>query len=329
MFRTTLNTLCAQFGLMRKGCVAYGYTQGCWVTLRPHATHMTLSLYTGALDAAPEGMRSRVLDSAQAIAEALRQCGSDSNVYGLCRKNAVAVGQGGSIVQVRFARVRGMLGAMQRFIAEVLPHVAPLTSPMQCIHCGGITGGMGVPVKIAANVTVPMHAACCTDCMQRYDAALVAPTDPVHTDKAVIASAGVALVMALIWALAYRTWWSGVLLALLTCALVCLAYRLMKGPQGIIEYVTHGVCCGTSVFLGMLGNALLPLGKQYAALGDVVHGMMKFGTYVKVALGQQPWGWIFAVPVCVGAGIVLGLKLRQRIRNQDGPRRPKAMPGQA
>lgn len=288
MFLQEIKAIAAQYGLTRSGVLAYGNVSGCRITLKQHLLYASLNLYLGAVDAVPEGsgQTSQVEAMAQAIAQDVMACTGEGNMYNLYRANPVEVEQGGSIVSIRFAVGKGMQDAINRFFNEVLFRYAQSTAPFQCIHCGGLTNGQGVPVRISPSFVVPMHAECHQQCMAHYQE-MHDPQIPFSQLKLpliyTVASAVLGIVL---WLLLYSTIWAGIPLTLATIALVFGAYTLMKGPQGKWQHMLVGSGSSVAVVLGLLGKWLISWNSRYNSLGQVAGNMMRRGVYLRIQMGS-------------------------------------------
>ncbi len=329
MFRKDLKELAAKCGLYVQGRMAYGCPQGIWTALTMHRKLVRLCLYVGAADAVPEGTPTRISANALAICKAVQGCLDGDNAYGLSSADTVAMGQNGSLVYIHFVRDEGMFVRIPRFMAEVLPPLLPLTNGMQCIHCGGNTGGQGVPVRFAADAVVPMHTVCLTACQQGYEAMQHPPVDTKRLRKPLLTCAGIALAVALLWMLLPDAAWLNGLLLFLLAGGIAAAYLLLKGPGGWVRHVTLGVSVGAASLLGMLGQQILGLVSRYRALGAVANRMMRLSVYIRVELGSA---WLMPLLIATCAGLVIAggsvLYDRLRRRNPQMPR-PASLPGKA
>lgn len=254
-----------KFGLTSCAGLVYGNLQGTLSALSSGKTCRSISIYVGAHEEAAPGMQeSRTVSCANQIVSLIRAASGEANVYHLLTSGeleAVSLQNAGCVVAVNFSRDDEALAGIERFITEVLPQIAPLTRPQQCIGCGQMTGGQGVPVKID-DAIVPMHPGCAEPIVRME-------TEGTSLPKAIIGAVLGALIGGAAYALLYQVTgaWTG-FFALLVFALAFLGYQLLKGPQGLSKVVTLGVSTTVFSLLGAVGGLWLQLHARYNDMHD-------------------------------------------------------------
>ncbi len=261
MLSTLFRDLALKHGLTTASGMAYGMLQGCFVTLSGGAGVQRISIYVGAQEQpAPGYSESRTVSCAKQICHTISTASGEDNLYALITGNdavpALILNHAGSVVTVNFPDTPEARTGIERFIDELLPQVAPLTRPKQCILCCAETNGDACPVRLSADTVVPMHVPCF-----RNAAGLHAPSkqEKAAQLRATLGAAGGALIGALLWALLSGfgpiAWVVGVLMGLLPT----LAYDLLKGRSGMPRSITILVCAVVAVLLGRLGASLFTL----------------------------------------------------------------------
>lgn len=281
MIGTALKSLASQFHLTVSSGLAYGYLQGSFITLTEGIAYRRMSIYVGCVNVAlPEGEEvSPAVKCSTIIVDMVTKGSGDENIYCLTKNPhlpAIVVNHSGSVVTLNFRRDEAGLNGLQRFIAEMLPHITPLTAPLQCSYCGGHTRGMGYPVRIAPDTVVPMHAECLQENTRAHSA-------KHHTVPAIIAAAVGALIGAAAWAFIFQAGYISVLGALIILALTLGGYTLLRGEPGRTQMIVVGACMAAAVLLGTVAGYAWMLHDQYAAYGSVVNSMMRESVYMRVA----------------------------------------------
>lgn len=280
MIGTALKKLAVQYQLAVSNGIAYGYLQGSYVTLTTHPCCHRMSIYVGSVNVPlneGEEFPPAVKCSAM-ITDMVTKASGEENIYGLLRNRfipALVVNHSGSVMTLNFRLDHQGINGLQRFVAELLPRITPLTAPLQCSCCGGHTGGQGYPVKITDDTIVPMHTACCQEYVKKnHRAASVLP--------GIIGAAAGALLGAFAWAAISHLTGIAALGCLLVLILTLGGYKLLHGKRGRIQMITIGVCMAAAVSLGILANYVWIFNEQYAAYGNVVGSMMRESVYMRV-----------------------------------------------
>lgn len=239
--------------------MAYGMLNGCFVTLSEDNAARRISIYVGPQEQPVPGCaQSQTVSCAQQICHTITTASGAENAYSLLAGDealpALVLNHAGSVVTVNFPAGPQADGGIARFIAELLPQVAPLTRPGHCILCCTDAAGQAVPVRLSADTVVPMHASC-----HRRVLGYSAPSaqENARQTKAILMAALGGLIGAVLWALLSPlgpiAWAVGVLMGLLPT----IAYDLMKGRFGLPRVATIVGCAVCAVLAGSLAAALL------------------------------------------------------------------------
>ncbi len=273
MLSQTLRSMASANGMKISSGMAYGMVHGCYVTFSSSEEYQSISIYVGAQEApAPGCAESVTVSCARQIIHTITAASGESNVYHLMTGHesipAMVLNHAGSVVTVNFPNSDDASDGIGRFIHELLPQLSVLTRPQQCIYCGQLTNGEGVPVRLSADTAVPMHTSCQQQAAKQHQAAI-----PAAGSKGVWGAVLGALVGATIWMLMFRLGYFASIVCVLIGLLTSRGYDLMKGQPGRTKLITVAVCTLTAVLLGTLFGSLLPYLEKYAALGDVTRQM--------------------------------------------------------
>ncbi len=289
MIGSAFKKLAAENGLTVESGMAYGLLQGCYVTLTEGAGYKRMSIYVGGQVAAADGsvdMESPTVQNARNIAGMIAAASGDDNIYRLMTKHknisALVVNHGGSVVTVNFFDNPGTMECISRFIAEMLPRIAPLCQPRQCLCCCGDVTGAGFPVRIASDTVVPMHGVC-MDGVSVQDSA---EEKSAGVSLGFLGAFAGAMLGALVWGFVYYNGYMASLVGLLIGFLASLGYDLLKGRPGVAKVIAVIVCTILAVLAGTAGSILWSLHVYYQELGSVVHRMMPEFTYFRTMLAE-------------------------------------------
>ena len=333
MLGSALKKLASQYRLAINKSMIYGYLQGSFVTLTDGPVHRRLSIYVGCVNVAlPEGEElSPAAQCSAIIVDMVTKASGDANIYGLMRNRfmpAVVVNHSGSVVTLNFTRTEAGWNGLQRFVAEMLPRITPLTAPLQCCHCGGHTGGQGYPVEFAADTAVPMHAACQQEAARSHAAK--------HRTPLAIACASVgALIGAACTASFVSAGYPFVLGALLIVLLSLGGYKLLRGTPGRVQRITLSTCVGVAVLLATICIYWSEMAAKYLAYGYVVSNMISESMYFRLAAKDLLSSWSTWIEVAVNLLIAFGILLvfcASGLTKYHGcacTEKPKALPGKA
>lgn len=333
MIGTALKSLASQLQLAMSNGIAYGYLQGSYITLTETLLCRRMSIYVGCTDVPlPEGEElSPAAKCSALIVDLVTKGSGDENIYALLRNRyipALVVNHSGSVVTLNFRRDSAGMNGLQRFIAEMLPRITPLTAPLQCACCGGHTQGQGFPVRIAADTVLPMHTECLAQSSTAY-------SKRYHTTIACIGAAVGALIGAAAWAFIFHAGYIALIGATIILALTLGAYKLLRGAPGRTQMIVIGVCMVTAILLGTVAGYAWMLHDQYVAYGSVVNDMMRESVYLRVAAMRllTDSGSVTRLIVDLGLGFVFALLgALSELGVSKGcasSEPPKALPGKA
>lgn len=259
MLGSLFRQIAADASLSIAAGMAYGMLNGCFVTLSEDTGVRRLSIYVGPQEQAVPGCsQSQTASAAQQICHTITVASGAENVYALLIGSethpALVLNHASSVVTVNFPDAPEADEGIKRFMAELLPQIAPLTRPAHCILCCTDASGAGVPVRLSADTVVPMHAACHRKVLG-YTAP--SPEERAGQTRAILLAVLGAAIGAAVWALLSGygpvAWIVGALMGLLPT----LAYDLLKGKGGRVRIITIACCALGAVLTGSIGAALL------------------------------------------------------------------------
>lgn len=267
MIGTLFHDIARQHHLTMASGMAYGLLNGCFVTLSEDKDVQRISIYVGAQEQpAPGYAESRTVSCAKQICQTISVASGADNLYSLMTGNetipALILNHAGSVVTVNFPAAPEARNGIERFVNDLLPQVAPLTRPQQCIFCCSVTAGDACPVRLSADTVVPMHIPC-----YQQAAGCNAPTPAERSAqiRAVSGAVAGALFGAAVWSLLISfgpaAWIVGVLMGLLPT----LVYDLLKGKTGKSRITTILACALAAVLLGTVASGLLMTRSSYAS----------------------------------------------------------------
>lgn len=261
MIGAALKKLAAANGMQVEKGAAYGDLNGCFVTLTEGAGYKRMSIYVGSHFVGENEEPIAPADRATEIANLIAEASGEDNVYRLMAKHAniapLVVNHGGCVVTVNFFDNPGTMPCVEKFVTEVLPMIAPLTAPRQCVCCGTETAEY--PVMIAPDTVVPMHGKC-------SDAAIADHADSKEKGNVFTGAIGAllgALVGAVAWAAVYIFGYMASLVGLLIGFLSSKGYDLFKGKPGVTKMVVVAICVVIAVAAGNIGAYAWTLHEVY------------------------------------------------------------------
>lgn len=289
MIDAFIHQIASQSGLTVSSGMAYGMLNGCFVALSGEAEALRMSIYVGPQQQpAPGFAESATVSCARQICHTIFTASGPDNHYCLAVGSdampALVNNHAGSVVTVNFSP--NAQEGVQRFIAEVLPQIAPLTAPKACIYCCTDTAGSAVPVRLSADTVVPMHLPC-----YQQAAGIHAPTKEEQDVqlRATLGAAGGALVGAILWALLSSFGPVAWIVAVAMGLLPVLAYDLLHGKAGRTRIITVVICALAAVLLGSTGATMLTLISSYNDQLTAFNAMqVGFWAYVPEALTDNP-----------------------------------------
>jgi len=270
MLTQALRDIAAANGLTLSFGIAYGMLNGCYVTFSCTGEQQSISIYVGAQEAPmPGSAESMTVSCARQMIHAITTASGDANLYCLMTGHesipALVLNHAGSVVTVNFPNTDEATAGIQHFVTDLLPQLAVLTRPQQCIYCGQPTEGKGVPVRLSDDTAVPMHAACHKQVKQQQE--------PAAPNRGIWGAVLGALLGAAVWVLMYRLGYFATIICVLIGLLASVGYDLFKGRPGKEKLVTVTVCTLAAVLLGTVVGSIIPYLEKYAALGDVTRKM--------------------------------------------------------
>lgn len=267
MIGNLFREIAAKHGLTTASGMAYGLLNGCFVTLSGEEGVQRISIYVGAQEQpAPGYAESQTVSCARQICHAISTASGPDNLYSLMTGSetipALVLNHAGSVVTVNFPDMPEARSGIERFIAELLPQIAPLTRPQQCIFCCQMTNGDACPVRLSADTVAPMHATC-----HQKAAALHVPSkeEQAVQTRAIAGAAAGALIGAILTSLLGHLSLWGAVIAVLMGLLPTLAYDLLKGKPGKTRIVTILTCAAVAAVLAGLGITLLGIRSRWIA----------------------------------------------------------------
>lgn len=332
MIGTALKKLAAQYRLTVNGGMAYGYLFGSFVTLTEGPISRVLSIYVGSVNVPlPQGETLTPAAKCSAIIlDMVKQANGEDNVYGLMHSRFVPVmasSHGSSVVTLHFRPDAAGAKGLERFLAEQLPRITPLTAPLQCIHCGGHTHGQGYPVRISAGTVVPMHADCLLASVKEFDGGKPLP--------GILGAVVGALIGAFFWAGLQILGMPAVLGAVLLLALVLGGYTLLHGTPGKVQAITLGACIAAAAVIGIAAGYAWEFHTQYVNYGTVVSGFMRESVFLRVMFKELFTSATLRTPLLLKllCGLIFALlgavSAWLGTSGQTQAHKPHAMPGQA
>lgn len=182
MFSPELKRLADEYSLWYRDDVVYGTVKGCYISISRildfDTARWRFCIYIGCPQ---QGDPSFLLGKAEAAAAVVRWEATDS-LYGIAEPRLnlehsnLHILENGSILQVNMLDHpdHGSLRQLRAFIENILPKIAPHTSPDICAKCGGfintddrlsvLTGRKRpdslAPAFLPGGAVVPMHASC-------------------------------------------------------------------------------------------------------------------------------------------------------------------------
>jgi len=266
--------------------MAYGMLSGCFVTLSDGEGYQRISIYVGPQEApAPGYAESQTVSCSQQIIHMISAASGADNAYGLKTGDeslpSLILNHAGSVVTVTFGDTEEANVGLKRFIAELLPQIAPLTRPQLCITCCQPTEGAGCPVRLSGDTVVPMHHPCFDQINGQFRGPSATPREVVH---GILGAALGALVGGMLYALIYHFGYVARIGALLIGLLASWGYDLFKGRPGRHKIITVVLCSLVACALATLGGCMLPLLHKYATLGDATRAM-----FTELSDGMPTW----------------------------------------
>lgn len=268
MIGSGFKKLANEFHMNIDSGVAYGWIKGCYVSLSDGAGYKRMAIYIGSHHATDEPkavMEGEIPDhmkAADAVADyILEKAGSDFKTYRLMPQRsktqlpAVVLAQGGSVVHVNFFDNPGTLKCIRNFIEDVLPGIAPMTTPRECFMCGGEEDSTFRLMLLSDQAVVPMHSACA----DKIEAAMQTIKENTPSAFPLLPILGAligALLGAAVWALIGIMGYIASIVGFLIAFLASKGYDLLGGKAGKLKLFTLILCVILAVFAGTAASQI-------------------------------------------------------------------------
>lgn len=272
MIGSGLKKYANEMNLTVENGVAYGWLKNCYVAFSEGAGYKRLSIYIGCHhapdepQALAEGQTPEHLQAADKVADLILEKAGDPKKYRLMTNNkgmhAVVMAQGGSVVHVNFFDNPGTLKCVRAFVEEVLPLVAPLTTPKECEKCGEPLDSASQPVRLSDCSVVPLHS----HCIDSISSALNRSNDEEKKVFPLLPILGAligALLGAAAWAVLGIVGYIASLIGLLIAFLASKGYDLMGGKPGAMKLITLIVCVVLAVVVGNVAVSIYSIHEGY------------------------------------------------------------------
>lgn len=302
MLGKKLSAMAKGYGLKVRHGIAYGYAQGCFVTISRYIGVVRTSVYIGGPD--PVDSRGQTVPLSSGRMEqitALLQASIDAgNPCGLRTGGAycpaVSPNHNGRVMTVNLRDAAGTV----RFFEELLPQIAPLTVQQECFCCRAFMQDAAIWLRVARDTVVPVHPQCASGLANKKAAA-----SPAHRAGR-IAFAALMLVLAVaMWFIGFDHWPLMLVIGLI------FGTRLPDVLWGTSGYRKHGwaFLAGLATMLvGFSAALLLPIHAEYGTIGSVAQGMMRESAFLRVRLAELFRDGAFLKDFCLSVGLgMLGL----------------------
>lgn len=268
MMDSAMKRLAIENGLTAEKGVAYGHAQGCFISLCSASGCYQLSIYIGHPALAENIPEVKASPAEEAAAFISAQAANDKR-YGLLKQpkslpdnrmlRPVALCQSDDTVLVRFQAGSGASKHIQAFIEDILPRVAPMTTPRTCCLCGKPVTDPTAWLMPDDSV-VPVHSRCVEE---RDSQAAPEPVKPNHTLLAILCAIIGALLGAAVWALVGIAGYVASVVGMLIAFLAIKGYDLAHGRPGALKTVTILICVILAVVVGTAGAIVYQLHEVY------------------------------------------------------------------
>ncbi|MBQ4073720.1 MAG: hypothetical protein IJD39_00750 [Clostridia bacterium] len=272
MIASGLKNYASEMNLTIESGVAYGWLENCFVSFSEGAGYKRLSIYIGCHHAPDEeqpvieGQLPAHFQAADRVADLILEKAGDPKKYRLMPRgkgmNAVVLAQGGSVVHVNFFDNPGTLKCIRAFVADVLPLVAPLTTPHVCEKCGEDLDSASQPIRLSDCAVVPMHSHC-SDSLSQAMEQIAINEKKVFPLLPILGALIGALIGAAAWTLLGIAGYMASLVGLLIAFLASKGYDLLGGKPGIMKLITLIICVVLAVVIGNLGVTVYTLHDFY------------------------------------------------------------------
>lgn len=273
MIGSGLKKFSTEYDLTVESGVIHGWLKGCYTTFSEGMGYKRLSIYIGChhapddeqIPADPESIPA-YMAAADRVADLILEKAGDPKKYRLMPRGrelpGVVLTQGGSVVQVNFLDNPGTMKCIRNFVEDVLPDVAPMTTPNICSVCGEENDSTFLPVLLTGHAVVPMHLHC-AEKIQGATKQVKRQRNPVFPLLPILGALIGALLGAAAWMAVGIAGYMASIVGLLIAFLASKGYDLLGGKPGKMKIVTLVLCVILAVVLGNIGGEIYSLHTYY------------------------------------------------------------------
>lgn len=320
MIGSGFKKLAGKYGLTVEHGVAYGMLKGCLVSLSEGAGYKSISICVGHDEHVPqaEGAQDECAQFPRAneLADRILELAGDYERYRVMRENqrlhGVVISQGGSAVTVNFFDNPGTLKCIEAFIEEVMPQIAPLTSPNECVVCGRDTSGDACVMLAPGECVLAMDSECAARVEDAWQEKRGQRQGSVA--RGAIGAVLGALIGAAIWCAVGMFGYTAAIVGVIIAILAGKGYDMLGGKPGRARWVCVIICSLLAVVLGDAATIGITLYQEYMAAGAELQNAITLYQYfgfmwdmilthsdVRGAiLGDLALGWLFTLVGCIG-----------------------------
>lgn len=262
---------------------------------------------------------------ADALAERIIELASDYKRYRLMRSgqrlNGIEIEADGSALEVNFFDNPGTLKCVEAFIEEVLPQIAELTHPGECMLCGRELHGDACAALLPGERVVAMDA----DCIGRVE--YVCALHQGGVARGMIGAVVGALIGAALWCAVGLAGYTASIVGMVTALLAGKGYDLLGGRPGKARLICIIACTLVAVVVGDAAALGAMIWREYTQagaelmqaigfneyLGMMIEILIEDGEFVGSVVRDLLLGWLFAIVGCVAV-------LRKSNKNSDPSR---------
>lgn len=262
---------------------------------------------------------------ADALAERIIELASDYKRYRLMRSgqrlNGIEIEADGSALEVNFFDNPGTLKCVEAFIEEVLPQIAELTHPGECMLCGRELHGDACAALLLGERVVAMDA----DCIGRVE--YVCALHQGGVARGMIGAMVGALIGAALWCAVGLAGYTASIVGMVTALLAGKGYDLLGGRPGKARLICIIACTLVAVVVGDAAALGAMIWREYTQagaelmqaigfneyLGMMIEILIEDGEFVGSVVRDLLLGWLFAIVGCVAV-------LRKSSKNSDPSR---------
>lgn len=320
MIGSGFKKLAGKYGLTVEHGVAYGMLKGCLVSLSEGAGYKSISICVGHDEHVPqcEGAQDECAQFPRAneLADRILELAGDYDRYRVMREDqrlhGVVISQGGSAVTVNFFDNPGTLKCIEAFIEEVMPRIAPLTSPNECVVCGRDTSGDACAMLAPGECVLAMDSECAAKVEDAWQEKRGQRQGSVA--RGAIGAVLGALLGAAIWCVVGMFGYTAAIVGVIIAILAGKGYDMLGGRPGRARWVCVVICSLLAVVLGDAATIGITLYQEYMASGAELHEAITLYQYFGfmwdmiithsdvwgAILGDLALGGLFTLAGCIG-----------------------------